>query len=444
MERNQSDRVSRRTFLRNSVAVAFAAGAGPAVIVPGRAQQKTLRILKWKFFVPEYETWFTDVFAKEWGERNATQVVVDSVGLGDLSGMAAAEAQAKSGHDLVVLLRVAPELESSVINHREIHEECVHRFGAPLDLAYKSNFNPATSGYHGLCAGYVPSLLNYRRDLWEGIGVAPDSWDAVLRGGRQLKLLYERPVGISLAPEHNSEHTLRAIMNSFGSFVQDETGNPSLNSKQTLEALKFVKSLYQDAMPKDVVNWNAVSNNRYMLSDEGCLTIDTLSIVRAAESKTMPVGDRLGLRPLPGGPEDRPGLGPAFGVDNFIVWKFADNVEGASRFLVDYVAQSRTAFVTSGFQHMPCFPNTVPDLGKLVDGDRGGAVPDQYGLLAGVNNWVTNMGYPGFASAAIGDVLGSHVISSMFSQAATGTLTPEEALAQADLQVQDLFQKRQQ
>jgi len=254
--------------------------------------------------------------------------------------------------------------------------------------------------------------------------------------------LYDRPVGISLAPEHNSEHTLRAIMYSFGSYVQDEAGNPSLNSEQTLETLKFVKSLYQDAMPRDVVNWNAVSNNRYMLSDEGCLTIDTLSIVRAAESKTLPVGDRLGLRALPEGPGGRPGLGPAFGVDNFVIWKFADNVEGARRFLVDYVQQSRMAFLTSGFQHMPCFPDTVPDLVKLVDQDQSGAVPDQYSLLAGVNDWVTNMGYPGFATAAVGDVLGSHVIPNMFSQAATGKLTPEEALAQADLQVQDLFQKR--
>mgnify|MGYP001824750189 FL=1 len=197
-------------------------------------------------------------------------------------------------------------------------------------------------------------------------------------------------------------------------------------------------------MLRDVVNWNAVSNNRYMLSDEGCLTIDTLSIVRASESKTLPVGDRLGLRPLPQGPGGRSGLGPAFGLDNFVVWRFSENVDGASRFLVDYVEQSRTAFLTSGFQHMPCFPERVPDLGKLVSGDEGGAVPGRYDLLTDVNDWVTNLGYPGFASAAIGDVLGSHVIPNMFSQAAMGTLTPEEALAQADLQVQDIFRKRQQ
>jgi multiple sugar transport system substrate-binding protein len=92
-------------------------------------------------------------------------------------------------------------------------------------------------------------------------------------------------------------------------------------------------------MPEEVLGWNAVSNNRFMLSAEGCLTLDTISIVRAAESKAMPAGNNLRLTRLPQGPAGR--LGPAFGVDNYIIWKFAENIEGARKFLVDYVGQSR-------------------------------------------------------------------------------------------------------
>ena len=85
-------------------------------------------------------------------------------------------------------------------------------------------------------------------------------------------------MGFSLAPEHNSNYTMRAIMYCFGASEQDADGNPALKSKETLEAIKYVKALYEEAMTKDVLTWDAASNNRFMLNGEGCLTLDTVSI----------------------------------------------------------------------------------------------------------------------------------------------------------------------
>ena len=85
-------------------------------------------------------------------------------------------------------------------------------------------------------------------------------------------------MGFSLAPEDNSNYTLRAIMYCFGASEQDADGNPALKSKATLEAIKYVKALYEEAMSKDVLTWDAASNNRFMLNGEGCLTLDTVSI----------------------------------------------------------------------------------------------------------------------------------------------------------------------
>ncbi len=38
--------VSRRRILKSAAATALAVGTGPAIIIPGRAQQRTLKILK--------------------------------------------------------------------------------------------------------------------------------------------------------------------------------------------------------------------------------------------------------------------------------------------------------------------------------------------------------------------------------------------------------------
>jgi multiple sugar transport system substrate-binding protein len=49
--------------------VALAAGVGARIIVPGRAsaQQKTLKILQWKHFVPGYDKWFNDIYRRGMG-----------------------------------------------------------------------------------------------------------------------------------------------------------------------------------------------------------------------------------------------------------------------------------------------------------------------------------------------------------------------------------------
>lgn len=439
MGQSRKDTASRRGFLRKAAAASLAVGVGPAFIVPGRAQQKTLRILKWKNFVPEFDRWFNDIFVEEWGAQNDTQVIVDSIGLGELSGRAAAEVKAQAGHDLVLLVTPASAFEGSVVDHRDIFEESVRRYGKPLDVALRSCYDPRSGKHNGLCTSILPALITYRSDLWEEIGSTPDSWDDVRRGGRKLRLLHDKPVGISLAPEHNSEHSLRALMYSFGSSIQDGDGNPNLKSDQTLEVIKYTKALFEEAMPADVLGWNAVSNNQFMLSAEGCLTLDTLSIVRASESKQMPVADNLRLAMLPSGPAGR--VGPTFGIDNFVIWKFSQNIDGAKNFLLDLVGASRDGTLASGFQHMPSFPGAVEDLESLVTTDANAAVPHQYSLLKGVGDWVTNVGYPGFANPAIGEILGAHLIPKMFAAAATSKLSPDEAMAQADQEVRRIFER---
>ena len=396
--------VSRRDLFKRAGSAALAAGVGSSSIIPrrARAQQRTLKILQWKHFVPSYDEWFNETYVKEWGEANDTEVIVDNVGLGDITKHVAAEAQTKHGHDLVMLLEPPSLYEDQVVDHSEIYEECERRYGNVEDLARKSSYNPKTGRYFGFCSAYLPALITYRKDLWESVGSTPNSWDDILAGGRRIKLLQGSPVGLSLAPEHNSEHTLRAIMFSFGSSVQDADGNPTLKSKQALEAIKYVKMLYEGAMNPEVLTWDAASNNQFMLTGEGCLTLDTMSIARASESQQLPVRSDLWLTKAPEGPVGR--LAPSFGILTYFIWSFAENFEGAKRFLVDYIGSSRQAFLASGFQNMPSFQGTTPDLAQLVLNDANARPTDKYKVLKDGATWTTNIGYPGYTNAAIAEV----------------------------------------
>jgi multiple sugar transport system substrate-binding protein len=404
--------------------MALAAGVGSSIIVPGRtsAQQKTLKILQWNHFVPGYDKWFNNTYVKEWGEKNNTKVTVDNIGIGGINTRGAAEVSAQKGHDLFLFNWPPPVHEDSVIDLREVYEECEQRYGKPIDLATKSTYNPKTKKFYGFSDSYVPDPINYRKDLWDDVGMFPGSWDDIRVGGRKIKQKHGIPVGIGLASEIDTNMALRAIMYSFGSSVQDAEGTPVLKSTQTLEAIKFVKALFEECMTEEVFSWEPSSNNRFMLAGKGSLALNAISITRTGENKKIPVADDIWLAKAAQGPVRRIGLEHVMNV--YVIWKFAANIDGAKQFLVDYLGNFRQAFMASEFYNFPCFPQTVPDLTQVISKDTKATPPDKYKVLEDVLDWATNVGYPGYANAAIDEVFSKWIVSTMFAQAAVGKMSP--------------------
>jgi multiple sugar transport system substrate-binding protein len=348
--------LSRRHLLQAGSAAALAAGIAPSIIPSrARAQQKTIKILQWKNFMQGYDQWFNTTFSEQWGATNDTKVIVDNIGLADLSRRVRAEAEAERGHDIVCFWTPAAAYEDRVIDHREIYEECEHRYGKVADFALRGTYNPTTRKHLGFCPAYQPTVTVYRKDRWDAVDSTPDSWTDVLAGGRRIKLLQGSGVGISLAPETNAEQTLRAIMYSFGASEQDRDSNTALKSKAMLETIKFVKALYEEAMIPDVLTWDAASNNQFMFDGRGCLTLDTISILRTAESLKLPITMDLKLAKTPEGPAGR--FECSFGFYTFSIWSFAENPEGAKQFLVDYTGSLRQA--VSRARSTPCRPSRM-------------------------------------------------------------------------------------
>jgi multiple sugar transport system substrate-binding protein len=176
-----------------------------------------------------------------------------------------------------------------------------------------------------------------------------------------------------------------------------------------------------------------------MLTGKGSLTVNAISITRTAEKDNPEMGKKIWVAKTPKGPVCRMGLQHVMNV--YAIWKFAENIEGAKKFLVDYVSDFRKAFLASEFYNFPCFAKTVPDLKKQIAHDKMAHPPDKYKVLEDVQDWATNVGYPGYVNAAISEIFGKWVISDMFRRAANGKLSPEDALRAADKKVQASFKK---
>jgi len=67
--------------------------------------------------------------------------------------------------------------------------------------------------------------------------------------------------------------------------------------------------------------------------------------------------------------------------------------------------------------------------------------PRQVSLLSTALDWTTNVGYPGYATAAIDEVFNTFILPTMFARAARDEATPEGALRAAQSESARIFTK---
>ena len=428
--------ISRRKLIQ----VAGVGAAALALPKKARAAKKTLRIIQWNHFVPGYDKWFNNQYIKEWGEKNDTEVIVDNVGIPAINPTAAAEVSAKKGHDLFMFLWPRPAYEEDVIDHREIYEECEKKWGKPIDLAIKSTYNPKTKKYFGFSDMYVPDPVNWRKDLFDQVGAGmPESWEDVRKFGKMIKDKTGVSVGIGQAQEIDTAMAMRALLYSYGAGEQDAEGNIVLNSKNTIEAVKYMKALYTECMSPEVLSWDASSNNRAMLAGKASVVLNAISVTREGENKQMPITDNIWLAKSLKGAVRRMGTEHVMG--NYVIWKFAENIDGAKKFLVDLVGNYDRAFDASEGYNFPCFTKTVPKLKEKIAHDSKAKPADKYAVLGDSIEWAANVGYPGYSNAAIDEIYSTWVLNVMFAKASTGEMSPEDAVKEADAKCRTIYKK---
>ena len=62
-------------------------------------------------------------------------------------------------------------------------------------------------------------------------------------------------------------------------------------------------------------------------------------------------------------------------------------------------------------------------------------------MLKNATEWSTNVGHPGPANTAIGEVFATFIIPNMYAKAARGEMTPAQAVADAERQINPIFDK---
>jgi ABC-type glycerol-3-phosphate transport system substrate-binding protein len=453
---------SRRDVLRAAAIAAMAAGFGSACASeespttdpgstgeapetkfeePSSKLSGDLKILLWSHFVPSHDTWF-DKFAKEWGDRVGVNVVVDHVDQAQIPTRIAAEIQAGEGHDLIQYIATLSQYEPSVLDLKDLADEASSRWGEQLALCVKSSSNPTTGKFYAYSPGWVPDPGNYRRSLWEGVGFAdgPTSWEDLLTGATEIKSKDGIQLGLGMSQEIDSNMVLRALMWSYGASEQDENEQVVLNSPETVAAVEFMTNLYKQAMTPEVFSWNAASNNQGLVAGKLSYVVNSISAWRTAQESNPEVADDTFFVPALRGPETA--LAAQHVLYNWIVPTHATAPDAAKEFLLHYTANFASATYHSKLYDFCAWSDLTPDIGDWLEKDPFGAKPaDKLAFLSDAVPWSANIGHPGPASTAIGEVFNTFVIPNMFAKAVRGEASPEQAVADAERQVTAVFDK---
>lgn len=444
---------SRRDFLRTSGAATIMLGTGSTLLsacsgatgVGGKStSKKTLKILMWSHFVPRYDTWF-DAWAKKWGQDNGMTVVVDHIDQADLPARTASEFAAQAGHDMIEWITPASAYEPSVLDMTDVVQEAEGKYGSQVGFCKLSSYNPTTNKYYAFCHTWTPDPGDYRKSLWAKAGMpnGPATYDDLLKGGAEIKSREHVRMGIGMSQEVDSNMAARALIWSYGGSIQDAQENVVLNSPQVIDAVAYMAKLYKESMTNEIFSWTAASNNQGLVAGQLSYILNSISAYRAAQTTNPSVAKDIFFVPALKGPSGK-GLACEHVIRSYIVPKWAKNVDKVKKFLLDLVGAARDSAYNSELYDFPAFSNTAAAsaLPGWVGNDPFKSQPaNKLALLGGAQQWSTNIGYPGPANAAEGEIFTTSVLPTMMASVARGKATPKEAVASAAKQCEAIFSK---
>jgi hypothetical protein len=293
----------------------------------------------------------------------------------------------------------------------------------------------------------------------------PTSWEDLLTVGAKIKKEQGVQVGIGMSQEIDSNMAARAVLWSFDTALQDEHGAVVLDQgkylKRSVDAVKYMKSLFEKALTPEVFAWNAASNNQALIAGRASYILNSISAYRSAQHTRPDIAKDVFFTPALKGP-DGTAWANVHVLYNYVVPTFAKkNADTAKQFIAYLVANYDKAMYHSKLYNSPTYPHT-----PVPSGERGystvsgakilndltnawfdddpfklkGEANDKLSVLKSATKWTTNLGHPGYANPAIGEVYSTFVIPNMMANAARGKVSPEDAVKNASIQIRNVFE----
>ena len=320
---------------------------------------------------------------QEWAEKEKVDLKVDFItsnGDKDLLTVAA-EAQAKTGHDVQSFTAwYAPGYAESLEPVDDLMAELIRQHGAvgagaeylgkqdghwvAVPTSFGTTLSPPCGRidllkeFAGLdVTRMYPAAAPADKEL-----AAAWTWEFFTQAAEKCHKA-GKPFGIPLSNTSDAVQMVGAVCNSHGAYLVDEKGQITADSEPVRVVLEWFKRT-APFFPASVYAWDDASNNKALISGQSALIFNAPSAWAVAKRDAPQVAEQLWTFPAPKGPKGRHISGR---YRYWGIWNFSANKPAAKSLLL---------YLSSG-----------EAIGKLLEGGQGFDVPPFEKLIAESQVW---------------------------------------------------------
>src|SRR5471032_1557296 len=434
----------RRSVIKLAGSAAAVASTGMAGILasgrtPAYAQTKTVHWLRWVDFVPASDTLMRKELMPEAKKALGIKINFETVNGNELQPRATAAIQSGSGPDLIQAFNNNTYIyANSVVDLTDLAEDLGKREGG----LYKYVRSLCSDGkmFMSMPWAVIGGMIAYRKSWFDEVGATsfPKTWTEYREVAKKLKAK-GHPVGQTLGHTFGDAPTFTYpyLWSWGGKEVEADGKTVVINSKETLESVKFMVGFWKDAHDEGGLAWDDTNNNRAFLSQTISSTLNGASIYieslkkpdQYITEKGKPLHTDIQHAPLPKGPAGQFGFHL---LQSNMLMKYSKNQDAAKEFLkwIHTEANYRRFFESQKGFATPCTVKWESD--KLWDVDP---VMRPFKVAARLGQAI---GFAGPPDAKAQEGLSKYIITDMYAKAVQG-MAPEEAVKWAEGELKKIY-----
>jgi multiple sugar transport system substrate-binding protein len=437
--------MDRRHFLKVSGAAAAVAGGGIEGILAARqapawAQGTKLHWVRWNDFIPE-----SDVELKrqmpEASKALGAEVTLETINANDLQPRITAAIQSGSGADIFLMQYNWAQLyQNALVDVSDLATNLSKAEGGFYDI-----YPPAdvvNGRWLALPHSIVGNAVAYRKSWLKEAGASqfPKTWDEARKLFSVLKK-NGKPYGQTLGHTFGDAPTFTYPMTwAFGAAEVDKSGKKVvLNSKNAVEAVKFMQAFWKECCDEGGLAWDDTNNNRAFHAGELSATLNGASIYIVAkrqkdkikDDKGEPMWTDIDHAPLPAGPS---GSYLLFLNHSHAIMKYSKNQKLSKDFLTWI---HKTENYGKWFATQEGY--SVGGTKKWENDPMWGKLDEPLKMFRTAARTTRLFGYAGPSTAKATEAFTKYIITDMYAKGVQG-MAAEEAVKWADGELKKIYE----
>lgn len=394
-----------------------------------------LKLLRWQAFVQGDEALWQEN-TRKFTDATGVPVSIENIPWPEVHTQALKAAESGQGPDIVLGWFDTPhQIVEHLLPVSDVADHLAQQYGDWYDVCkrygtHQGQWIALPLGCAGTCVVYRDSHVKAA-----GFDTFPEDTDGFLK---LCQALAENgtPPGLALGTGATGDATVWThwLLWAFGGKLVDLGGLIVIDSVQTEAALTYARALYQTFVP-GTAEWLDGNNNELFLAEEISLTTNGVSIYDAAkrsdDPKLQALAEDIQHANLPVGPIGRPT--ELYLFTQAMVYSHTQFPNAAKEYL---------RFMWEREQYEPWQTAASGYITQPLTAYEQNAVWSEDPKLTPYRDCTARMlwnGYAGHLGTASAQALADNIIVTMFARAATGELTPKQAIAEAKQQAAQYY-----